>query len=160
MTAWNGQKYCFTYFAGNGFNNTARDLVLNFKNISDFAVEALSPDVIAAFPRIDELDINPQTLVRPPGAAFENIFDAQIAGDLTNVRGLALVGEGRVPGDDEEAGHIRQIRDDVLGQPVSEELLLGIALMLTKGRTAMLRLAGAAMSFSGRDWPTLAKVAR
>jgi hypothetical protein len=58
---------------------------------------------------------------------LKHIADVQLAADGMRVDGLALVGEGRVPRDDEQVGDFRQRRDDILGDAVGEIFLLRVA---------------------------------
>ena len=57
-------------------------------------------------------------------AALQHIADVQLAADLLHIERLALVGEGRVAGDDEGAANARQIGRQALRDPVDEMLLL------------------------------------
>src|SRR5262249_48916095 len=59
--------------------------------------------------------------------AFQKMADAEIPGDRAYIGGLALVGKGRVAGDDEQPGIAREIGDQVLGQAIGEGFLLRIA---------------------------------
>jgi hypothetical protein len=47
--------------------------------------------------------------------------------DLLQIDCSASVGERRIPGDDQKPGTARQRSDDVLGDPVGDELLLGVS---------------------------------
>ncbi len=75
----------------------------------------------------DQLDRDAHPAARFAHAAFEHIAHAQFLADLLDVDGLAFVGEGRVAGDHREGAPAGEHRDDVLGDAVGEELLLGIA---------------------------------
>ena len=51
------------------------------------------------------------------------MIDPELGRDLLQLNGLALVGETGVAPDHEQAADLRQIGDDVLGDPVGKELL-------------------------------------
>src|SRR6266849_774258 len=84
---------------------TARDLVLSLREIGAIGVEAVGPDVGAAL-RIDQLNVYPNLIARPPHAPFEDIADAELAADLLRVDGFSLVGECRIAGDHEASGNL------------------------------------------------------
>jgi len=109
--------------SGQGAHDLADDLVLHGEDIGKVTVEAFGPDV-ACGGGVDQLGIYAHPAACPPSAALQHVSDAQLAGDLANISRSALVGEGRVPGDDEEAGNLRQIGDQVVGQAVGEISLL------------------------------------
>jgi len=75
---------------------------------------------------IDELcrDTNPTANL--PCAALEHIAYPELSGYLLYVKGSALIGEGSVTCDDEEPTYFRESRDYVLGNAISEELLVGV----------------------------------
>ena len=104
----------------------SRDLVLEVEDVGDGALELLRPQVRPARP-FDQLGGNPHLVARAPHAAFQDVADAEVAGHVAHVHGAALVGEGRVAGDDRESPEARKRRDDLLDQTVGEEALLGIA---------------------------------
>ena len=60
-------------------------------------------------------------------AAFEDVAHAQFLCHLLHVDRLALVGEGRIAGDDEEPRQSRDRRRDLLDHAVDEIFLLGIS---------------------------------
>src|SRR5262245_18933826 len=87
------------------------DLVLQREDVSHFAVVALGPDVIAGC-RIHELGRDPHAIGGALDAAFEHVTHAQLAADVADLHGLALVREDRVAGDHEEPGDLRQRGDE------------------------------------------------
>ena len=89
-------------------------------------------------------------------AAFEDVAHAQFAAGLLHVDRAALVGEGRVAGDDEQPFDPRQAGDDVLDDAVDEIFLLGVAAHVLKrqhGDRRPLRdgESGAGAGFRRRD---------
>src|SRR5262249_50042341 len=54
--------------------------------------------------------------------------------DLSQVQDLALVGEGRVAGDDREETEAQKLRDDVLRDAVREVFLLYLAAQVDEGK--------------------------
>jgi len=69
---------------------------------------------------------------RPAAFRTEHIADAEFAADLLHLDYLALVGEGRIAGDDEEPPDARQRGDDLLDHAVGEIFLLRIAAHIGK----------------------------
>src|SRR5262249_42637222 len=61
----------------------------------------LTPSKDAA-QRVDQLGGHTNPVRRPADAPFQHVADAKVLADLLDVRGLALVGERRVPSDYEE----------------------------------------------------------
>ena len=102
------------------------NLVLHGKGIGEVAVVALAPQM-GAGRRLDELRGDAHAVTRLAHASLEHIADAQIAPDLLDVDGLALVDEARVARDHEQPAPFRQCRDDVFADTVGEVLLFGIA---------------------------------
>ena len=80
------------------------NLVLHVKQVCDWFVEALSPNVIASF-SVDQLRVDANTFAATLHAAFEDVAHVELASDLLHVCGLALVGECRVACDDERASY-------------------------------------------------------
>src|SRR5262245_15789248 len=76
---------------------------------------------------IDELCGDAYTIAPLADAALQYEPHTELAADLLHLGGLALVDEGRVPGDDKQAGDFRKISDQVLGDAVAEILLFSIA---------------------------------
>ena len=74
-----------------------------------------------------ELGVHPDVAAAPADAPLEDVAHAERPRDLAHVLRLALVGEGRVPGNDEEPRHLRQVGDQVLRDPVREVGLLRLA---------------------------------
>ena len=90
------------------------------------AFELLRPQVCAGRP-LDQLRRDAHFVAGAPNAALQDVADAELAGHVAHIHRAALVGKGRVAGDDGEGPEARQRRDDLLDQPVGEEALLGIA---------------------------------
>ncbi|MCY1416141.1 hypothetical protein D9M71_316420 [compost metagenome] len=82
--------------------------------------------MIATF-RVDQLSVDAHAPRGASGAPFKQVAHAKVLCDPAHIHRLALVGKGRVACDDEQAGDPGQVGDQVLGQPVREGLLLGIA---------------------------------
>ncbi|MCY1231781.1 hypothetical protein D9M72_442410 [compost metagenome] len=76
---------------------------------------------------VDHLGVDADAVGGAAHAAFKNIAHTKFLAHLADIRRLALVGKGGIAGDDEEAGNLREIGDDVLGDAVGEITLLRIA---------------------------------
>ncbi len=105
---------------------TPGDGVLRFGKVCIVGLEPVSPNMRPGF-GLDKLYIDSHSITGPPYASFQHVPDTQFAANLFGVNGFALVGEGGVAGDNEAAGNPREIGCQVIGDPVSEILLLGIA---------------------------------
>ena len=66
------------------------DFVLHIEQIGDGLVEALGPKVIAGF-GIDQLHVHPKPVAATLHRAFEHVADVQLAPDLFEINGFALV---------------------------------------------------------------------
>ncbi len=102
------------------------DLVLHVEQIGDRLVETLRPEVAAAL-GVNQLDIDAHALAAALDAALEDIANVELAPDLLQVDGLALVGEGGVAPDDERAADAREVGGQALGHAVNKILLFGVA---------------------------------
>src|SRR5215216_4622404 len=77
--------------------------------------------------RIDQLAANAHALPGSTHTAFQDIAYRKVTANLFRVSCSSLVSEGRVASDYEKPPPFRQCGDDVLGEPVHEVFLLGIA---------------------------------
>ena len=68
------------------------DFVLHVEEIGEGLVEPLGPEMIACL-GIYELDIDAHAIAAALNAALEDVADVQLAADLLQIDGLALVGE-------------------------------------------------------------------
>jgi len=106
-------------------DDRAGDLVLDGEHVVELAFILGGPDLIAGC-GIGELCSDANPLATLADAAFEHVAHAEFLGDLLDVNGPALVGEGGIAGDHEEPPHLRQGRENILADAVAEILLLGI----------------------------------
>ena len=102
------------------------DFVLHVEEIGERLVEPLGPEMIAGL-GVDQLHIDAHAVSAALDAAFQHIADVQLAADLLQIDGLALVGEGGVAPDHERAANARKIGRQALRDPVDEMLLLRAA---------------------------------
>ena len=77
---------------------------------------------MAAGPCIDQLRGDANLPAARLNAAFEHVVDAEVAPNGPHVGRFVLVNLGRIPRDHEQILRMRQVRDDVLGDPVGEAL--------------------------------------
>ena len=124
---------------GRGLSN----FVLYGENVREITVVALGPDMIAGL-GLNKLSGHANTVAGFSETTFEHVADAEFAPDLFHIDRTDLVGKGRVPGDHEKRGVAGQRRDDVLGNPIGEVLLLGSPLMFWNGSTTIEGLSGKA----------------
>ena len=83
----------------------------------------LSPDLVCVF-RLHQTCVDPQTLSGLPHASVEHVAHAEVAPDLLGLRFLAGIALDGASCDHEQSRQSRKPRSEVLGQPVSEILLL------------------------------------
>jgi hypothetical protein len=74
--------------------------------------------------RLDELDVDTDTIPAALNAALQNVPDVQFAPDLLQIDRLTLEGKSSVAADDERSGHARQVGRQVLSDAVDEIFLL------------------------------------
>ena len=109
------------------------DLVLQGEHVRPLAVEALGPDMATCLD-IDQLGIEPHILACTARAAFQDVTDAEFLRDLRRLHGLALVAEGGVAGDDEEAGDACKVGRQVVGDTVGEVALFLVVAEIGEGQ--------------------------
>ena len=86
------------------FNHTCdadRHLVLKLEYVFERTVEPIGPEMRASS-CIDQLPGDAHPLACLANRAFQHVSDTEFATDLLHVDRLAFVGEGRIPGDDEQ----------------------------------------------------------
>ncbi len=101
------------------------DLILQGKDVFEGTVVALGPQMSSGG-GVNQLRHNPHLIARFLYTAFQHVAHAQFFPDLLYVHCLALVGERRVAGDNEETGNAGEISGEDFGDAVAEIVLLGI----------------------------------
>ncbi len=101
----------------------ARDLVLHLEDVLHLAVVALRPEREVGA-RVDQLGVDAQAVAGAAQAAGEHVRGAQLLADLRRRDLLVAVGEHRRAREDVQAADLRQLGDDVLGDPIAEVLVL------------------------------------
>ena len=96
------------------------------EDVGEFPVVALGPEVAVGL-CVDQLHGDADTAARLAHAALDDVLDAKLLGDLLRVDRLALVNERRVSRDNEQLAETRQLSENILGDAVGEEFLLGLA---------------------------------
>ena len=84
--------------------------------------------------RIDQLGIDADLVARSPDAPFQHITHSQLAADLLGIDGLVAVGERRGARNHQHLRDPREIGRHILGDPVSEILLLRVVAEVCKGQ--------------------------
>ena len=127
---------------GSDRDDRRRHLVLDREDVLEVAVVALGPEVAVGL-GVDQLHGDADALARLAHAALDDVLHAELARDLLHVDRLALVLERRVARDHEQLAEARQLGDDVLGDAVGEEFLLGIAAHVVERQDGDRRLVDA-----------------
>src|SRR5262245_36110546 len=81
--------------------NRAGDLILHGEDVPHVSIIPLRPKVVAST-GLDELDSDPNPVVDPSHAAFDDIGDTELASDVLYLDRLVLEDKGRVAGDYEQ----------------------------------------------------------
>ncbi|MCY1239617.1 hypothetical protein D9M72_524220 [compost metagenome] len=100
--------------------------------------------------RVDQLGVDAHAPRFASCASLQKVAHAEVLGDRAHVHRLALVGEGRIARDDEQAGGPGEVGDQVFGQAVDEGFLLGIVAEIDEGQHGDRRFAGQRQRFSLR----------
>ena len=101
------------------------DLALGFAKVTTIRFEPVRPHMCAGF-TIDQLHIGLNLITHPPHASFEDIANAEVAGDLLGVDGFALVSECCVASDHQTVGNLREIGGQIVGDAVDKIFLFRI----------------------------------
>ena len=109
-----------------GAGEAGDDLVLGLEDVGDRLVEALRPQMGAAFD-VDQLDGHPQAIPGALDRTLQGVAHVERLADLAGVDGAPLVGEGRVAGDHEASVDAGEVRRQALGHPIDEILLVWVA---------------------------------
>src|SRR5438477_7142957 len=105
--------------------------------------------------RLDQLAANADARACLSQAALDHVAHAELAGNLLDIRRLALVAEACVARHDGEPAGLRQFGDQILGETVEKELRLGVAAEVLEGQH------GDAWLFRRRrDRPRAGRIAR
>src|SRR5215813_9792224 len=83
-----------------------RHAILQSEDVAHLAIEAIGPKVRTGR-GVNELSRESKTIARAPNAAFQHIADTELAPNLTDIDGPALVGKGRVACDHEQPAATR-----------------------------------------------------
>src|SRR5262249_38635148 len=87
-------------------HDAGSNAVLKIEYVFEGAIEMIGPEMRTIL-GIDELARNAHPRSGLAHAAFQHIADAEVATDLFDVHGTALVGEARISRDHEEPGKTR-----------------------------------------------------
>jgi hypothetical protein len=76
---------------------------------------------------VDQLHGDADTAARLAHAALDDVLNAKFLGDLLRIDRLAFVNERRIARDNKQLAEARQLGENVLGDAVGKEFLLGLA---------------------------------
>ena len=108
-----------------GSDNLPHDLVLHHRQIVERTIIVFRPNVIARA-RINQLCGDPDAFSHTANAAFDQELYIEFVGRLPDVDGHAKEAKAGVARGDGDRAPARQIRDDVLSDPVGEIILLRV----------------------------------
>ena len=118
--------------AGDLGDDLAHDLVLDQEYIGHLAIEFVGPNVGASL-GVDELRRDAEVVASAPHATLKQIAHAELTPELGNVYRRALVLEGRIAREHTQVARPRQLGQDVLGQAVTEILLICVPAQVDEG---------------------------
>ena len=131
----------FVQLDGQRGNDLADDFVLNREDVGIFAVVTLCPHGKTR-KGVDQLDVDPQSRFCALQRAFQDEMHAEFRRHILDVPGLVLEREDRMAGDHEQARHLGQFGDQVVGQAFREMVLLRIAADIDERQHSDRRLVG------------------
>jgi len=121
--------------------------ILQIEDVIEASLEPVCPYVCPGFRR-DQLAGDAHAVSGPAYAPLEYVAHTQLASDLFDVNGLALVRKTRIAGDYEEGSHSRERGNNVVNYAISEVLLRGVAAQIDEGQHRDRRFIG--VNFSER----------
>src|SRR5262249_6867318 len=95
--------HIFDEFDIKSSGEAAGDFVLHLREVGAIGVNAIGPDMCAAF-GVDQLRVHSNLVAGPPDATFEYIADAELTADLLRVDRLSFISKSSIPSDDKTAG--------------------------------------------------------
>src|SRR4051794_6280202 len=111
----------------------SNDVILKLRKTVPSALESISPDIRASR-RVRELDVDPNASACPTYAPLKNVSDAQFLPDLACADRLSLVRESSVAGYHEAPGDTGQVRCKIVGETLSQVILLRVAAQIREGQ--------------------------
>src|SRR4029077_141368 len=109
------------------------DVVLYGKDVLGLGVVGFRPDMNPCR-SLGQFDIDAKTIAGPANAATEQVTRIEQASDLGRRKAPTLEWEARRFRDDEQIREVAERCDDVLGHPVTKEILAGIARQVLEGQ--------------------------
>src|SRR5438093_1704695 len=108
-------------------------LILDGKDVREVTIVAVSPDV-PTIATAYKLSRHAHPRAGLANASFQDKLDPKLLADLLHIWGLVLISKNRVSGDDEKAGNLGKVGDDILGHTVAEVLLLWVTAHIVEGQ--------------------------
>ena len=108
------------------------DFLLHREDVVEAAIIAFRPEMHAGR-RLDQLRRDPHTGSSSPHAPFKKLGHTKLPSDLGDAGGFAAEGERGIASDHEQRAKVGQPGDDVLGDPVTEIGLIGLAAEIIEG---------------------------
>jgi hypothetical protein len=112
---------------------SARDLVLQRKQIARVAVQAVGPQMRVGL-GIDQLGAHTDPVARPLDAPFQHIAHSQLAPDLPCISRSVPISERGIARDHGHLREPRQVGRQVLGDSVGKILLLAVVAQIDEGQ--------------------------
>ena len=102
------------------------DFVLNREDVGQVTIVAIGPHMPTVLP-MNKLPCDPHARAGLSNASFQNKIDSKIFGHFLDFYRFGLVGEGCVACHHEQTGHLREVGNDILRDPIAEIFLFRIA---------------------------------
>jgi hypothetical protein len=110
-----------------------RDVSLDREDIGQLAIVGLGPQVLIGA-NVDELDNDAHAITSFAHAPVEDGIGTECRADLLQTLLPILEAHHRRAGNHLERSNLRQMRDDVVGDPVGEIVVLGIRAEIGEGQ--------------------------
>jgi hypothetical protein len=108
-----------------GADDLPRHAFLHLEDVVDRAAVLVGPEV-GIGQRVDQLGSDSEAVAGFPDASFEDVAHAEIAANRPHVLLRALQLHRGRSGDDTQRLDLREVRDDLLGEPVAEVLVVRV----------------------------------
>jgi hypothetical protein len=112
-----------TAVAAQGTRDAPGDVILHRKDVVELPVETVRPSVVAGC-HLNELHRHTQAIAGLANAALEQGLDVELFANAPDILALAAELKGRRTRGHAQTVDLRQRVDQLLGQPVTEELLV------------------------------------
>ncbi len=138
---------CGDKFQAERVHNPPGNLVLEGRDIAHVVLEPFAPQ-LSAGAAVNEPGVDADLIARASDATLEEVSDAQNIGNGPFIAGSLLKSDGGVARNDEATSNPRQVRRDVVGQPIGKIILVGFTAEIAEGQNDNRKPRGFLLCFS------------